>query len=112
MTNLLEADVVSLAKAAGRSCGDCALCCRLLDVPEAGKPRNDWCPHCNHHGCKIYESRPQICRDYTCAWLVNKSYPDYWKPSECGMIVDFGEAEGALPALLIHVDPDTPDRWR
>ena len=93
MTNLLEADVDRLAKAAGRSCGDCALCCRLLDVPAAGKPRNDWCPHCNHHSCKIYQSRPQICRDYTtkeCEYDDDWTYDFYLETAE--QVAEYTEA--------------------
>lgn len=109
---LTEEMIDAIAAALGRSCGECSLCCRLLDVPEAGKPPHDWCPHYRFGcGCSIYATRPSPCRRYTCMWLVNPSLPEHWKPSRCGMILDFHEHEG-VKTLRVHVHPDHPERWR
>ncbi len=76
----------------GRECGDCRLCCKLLGVGgdnwwqrlgsycvgnegksvrmRVSSPPGEWCRHaCAGVGCKIYETRPQSCRDFECAWL-------------------------------------------
>ena len=34
-----EAFVANAAAKAGRACGNCSMCCLVLDVPEAGKPK-------------------------------------------------------------------------
>src|SRR5262249_20143690 len=41
-----QIDALTKALNLQRQCGDCSLCCKLLNVPEVGKPANDWCPHC------------------------------------------------------------------
>lgn len=40
----------------GRSCGTCAMCCKVYDVPEVNKIGRNWCHKfklCN--GCEIYD---------------------------------------------------------
>jgi hypothetical protein len=58
---------------AGRTCGDCRLCCKLPDIPELSKPRDRWCQNASRErgteGCTIYNDRPQVCREFSCAWL-------------------------------------------
>jgi hypothetical protein len=50
-----ERHLKDLTAFTGRSCGECSLCCYLLDVPQAGKARRSWCPHCKpgKGGCTI-----------------------------------------------------------
>jgi hypothetical protein len=37
-----------------------------------GKPIDTWCRHCDTESasapCRIYADRPQVCRDFDCAW--------------------------------------------
>lgn len=88
------------------------MCCKLLSVPEAGKPDDGWCPHCRpgRGGCAIYQDRPAICRGYSCHWLAG-SLPDHWYPLKCKMVVDMIEKDDAL-VQRVHVDPRQPLRWR
>lgn len=48
------------------------MCCRLPDIPEMGKPINTWCRHYDRNGaeggCVIYDRRPDVCREFDCAW--------------------------------------------
>lgn len=54
---------------ASRSCGDCHACCDVgLSVPEISKPADKSCVNLNTTGCKIYDTRPQGCRDFYCMW--------------------------------------------
>src|SRR5262249_255642 len=99
----------------GRSCGSCSLCCRLLDVPEIGKPKHGWCQHCRpgKGGCSIYDQRPQVCPDYACGWLSGPLSPRHWFPPKAKMIVDTHRDKGTgVYTVRILVDPRHPDRWR
>ena len=73
-----EADVAERIAKTGRVCGSCSLCCRLLDVPEAGKAQSQWCPHClpGRGGCAIYDERPHVCRRCSCLWLIDL---EFWR---------------------------------
>lgn len=70
-----------------RKCGSCSACCYVLSVREGNtevdvekqeitehgfsKPRYTQCVHLKqgNHCCGIYETRPEPCKTYTCAWL-------------------------------------------
>jgi hypothetical protein len=63
--------------AAGRSCGGCTMCCKVLGITELQKPVGKWCKHCEiGYGCRIYETRPAECRTFHCAWLVDDRFSD------------------------------------
>ena len=53
-----------------RACGDCVACCRVLNIdePDMVKPADQMCMHCTGKGCGIYDSRPNVCRVWDCAW--------------------------------------------
>ena len=92
---------------AGRTCGDCAMCCKIPLIPELEKPYNTWCTHCvDRASCGIYETRPERCRDYFC-YFMTSTLGEEWRPSKCRMIVS------EYPdRLLVMVDPARPDAWR
>jgi hypothetical protein len=63
-----------IAEVRGRSCGECSMCCNLLEIktPELRKPANQGCRHClPRNGCAIYERRPPVCRTFACLWLID-----------------------------------------
>lgn len=124
---LLSKEIEEVSAKIGRSCGDCTLCCTLLAVDALSKPARVPCQHeCKPSppvrtptgervkigGCGIYKDRPQACRDFTCAWLVNKSIPDYWYPHLSRMLIDFSVPKVGPPVMRIHVHPDSAMRWR
>ena len=93
----------------GRACGTCTLCCKLFDIRELDKPQFEWCKHCEiGQGCKIYNTRPQECRDFICSFLVDSSLGEEWFPSKSKIVVT--NDTGAL--IGVHVDPDRPEAWR
>jgi hypothetical protein len=58
----------------GKSCGTCNLCCQVLVIEELDKPPGPLCKHCKPgKGCKIYLKRPEVCRDFECEWLTERS---------------------------------------
>jgi hypothetical protein len=94
----------------GRSCDDCAMCCKLPDIKALSKPRDTWCSHCStRKRCDIYDARPEPCREYYCGWMRLAQLPDAWRPLDSRMIINFTE-DGRH--LFVHVDPARPDAWR
>ncbi len=95
---------------AGRDCGGCTMCCKLLSIAELDKPRAVWCPHCDKkRGCKIYDSRPAPCREFYCGWRRIAHLDERWKPSHSKILINY---ESHNSRVAIHVDPDRPDAWR
>lgn len=95
---------------AGRSCDDCTLCCKLLNIQSLQKPRLIWCKHCDVGvGCAIYEQRPSECRDFYCTYRVSAELGEEWKPSVSKMVVNF---ESGIGRVNVSVDPEFSDAWR
>jgi hypothetical protein len=94
----------------GRECGSCTLCCRVLGIDEIAKPQGEWCPHCDvGKACRIYETRPQECRDFYCGYQLLPFVDGKWFPARSKMVV-YPAPDGR--SLAIHVDPRRPDAWR
>ena len=94
----------------GRACGDCTMCCKLLAIEALRKPVGAWCAHCDAgKGCRIYDGRPQECRDYYCAYLTWPDVAEAWRPSRSKIILDFDPTGQSLRA---HVDPGRPGAWK
>ena len=92
-----------------RTCGGCSLCCKLLPIAVLDKQANLWCKHCKPgNGCSIYSTRPRVCRDYRCGWLLG-ALNDNWYPTNCHMIVTLPYEW--YPACTVAVDPDHSNIW-
>ena len=74
LDNLLSG-LKPIAKAEGRECGDCSMCCKLLKVGRDGedfqKPQGVWCSLIGpgKRGCSVHATKPTTCRDFKCSWL-------------------------------------------
>ncbi len=98
---------VQTATVPGRSCGQCTLCCRLPEIEEFSKPANDWCGHCApDRGCRIYDSRPRLCRDFFCRYMTDASMSEIWAPTISHMMV-YNQG----PQITVLVDPDHEAIW-
>lgn len=54
-------------------CTKCGACCVAPDISALGKPLGVRCEHLTDENmCAVYESRPQICRDYAADWLCER----------------------------------------
>ena len=94
----------------GRSCDSCTMCCKLLSIEVLDKPRGQWCTHCDKkRGCKIYDSRPEPCRDFYCGYRRIKDLDERWKPSASKILINY---EASHNRIALHIDPDRPDAWR
>jgi hypothetical protein len=95
----------------GRSCGNCSLCCKLAKVDELDKPSGVWCRHCapGRGGCTIYETRPPVCRNYFCSWIVDSRVGPEWYPLTSKMILSL---ENSGQRVCVRVEPGHADAWR
>jgi len=67
-----------------KECGDCTLCCELLQIPEINKPASVMCGDCIlSKGCGIYNSRPNSCRNFNCLYLDSDDMDISLRPNEC-----------------------------
>jgi hypothetical protein len=64
-----------------RGCDGCTACCVFPAIPKGeftscgvpalrDKPFNKECGYCDGSGCSIYDSRPEVCRGYVCAYRM------------------------------------------
>lgn len=98
----------TLAPVAGRSCGTCSLCCQLPEIEEFSKPANTVCHHCQPaKGCRIYDDRPQLCRDFFCRYMTDPDLSEAWNPVMSHMMV---YAQG--PQVTVLVDPAHANIWK
>jgi len=99
-----------------RICGTCSLCCKLLPIAALGKPADRWCKHSHPGagGCAIYESRPDTCRSFHCAWLADAAIEDHWNPLHSKMVMQITGGHDDLYDLFIdiHVDRGAANIWR
>jgi len=96
--------------AAGKSCGECGMCCRLMGVEAIGKPQFVACPlYRKSCGCLDYDHRPQACADFICYWLHMPSLDEAWRPDRSGFVLHMANAG---TRLNVEVDPRTPNAWR
>ena len=94
----------------GKSCGPCTMCCKSLEIEFFKKPAGDWCQHCNHAGgCNAYETRPPICREFECAWMMERALPAHLRPDKVGTILMEDPDSDEYRAVC---DPSTPLAWR
>ncbi len=75
---------------AGRECGECTVCCvnLLISDKDFNKPADVACTHrVEKGGCKIYNDRPSVCRDWHCAWRFMPQLDDEWRPDRSGILL-------------------------
>ena len=84
-----------------------------MGVEALSKPMWQPCEHLCESGCARYESRPDECRTYHCAWMHGHGAPDE-RPDLIGMLLWFpspGSAPGWDSAILCaELEPGAADR--
>jgi hypothetical protein len=74
-----------------RECGTCTSCCRDLAIIEDGMKKLPGvnCEHCDMAAglCRIYESRPNVCRTFDCAWRSLPYMDESWRPDRSGVLM-------------------------
>lgn len=71
-------------------CRGCTACCTHMNIVEIESPAGERCKHETLHGCGIYESRPEGCRKFICAWAQGV-IPQEWFPPQVGFFVYPGQ---------------------
>ena len=70
-------------------CGECTLCCTVLEIKEVDSKANETCKHCIlKKGCKIYDKRPQGCKEFKCMWLQMDNVHEDLRPDKCGVVFE------------------------
>ena len=80
-------------------CFDCNLCCKLPEIPNYKKGFS-WCNNCNiGDSCKVYETRPQKCKDFYCLYLTGETD---LKPNKCGFFI-FPENKASIDHRILTI---------
>jgi hypothetical protein len=93
-----------------RKCGSCAVCCKIMQVPEYIRAKGAWCPKARpgdpRGACSIYNDRPVGCRGFACLWLLGAGSPDD-RPDKLGvMFAAKGEhAKGTFKVAAFEARP-------
>jgi hypothetical protein len=96
--------------AASRSCGSCAMCCKIMAIDELAKPAGTWCVHRRGPtGCGIHGAHPPSCRAFSCQWLLEPDMPRRLRPDQTKVVLVYRD-EG--PGLVAFCDPSNPLAWR
>lgn len=91
-----------------RPCGSCSLCCKVMEVAAVDKPTGIWCRHfAKGIGCNVHATRPGSCRQYQCAWTLEKRFDDAWRPDVAHFLMNVTPGE-----VTIVADPAKPHAWR
>ncbi len=94
----------------GKACGECSFCCKVLEIVEFEKPAGLWCEHCQKAGgCGVYETRPDVCRDYECLWKGDRGLSPQLRPDRVGVILMEDPDSDEYRAVC---DPAKPMAWR
>jgi hypothetical protein len=85
-----------------RQCAGCHVCCGVglrLNDPDIVLRRGERCPHVCQAGCALWGSgMPQLCRDYTCQYLVEDApLTTAERPDELGALL---QRRGAADVLM------------
>ena len=70
-----------------RECGECNACCVWLKGDAYGHEFGKGKP-CNFlkNNCSIYETRPEVCKKYQCAWLQGL-FPESLRPDKSKVLI-------------------------
>ena len=94
-----------------RECGECTLCCKLLQIDVLDKPANQWCKHCiPMAGCSIYKDRPQTCVKFRCMWLAfPEEIPEEMFPWQVRFLMAYNSKDKILNVVTVA---ERPHAWR
>lgn len=83
-----------------RTCGHCDLCCIHLQIDseqgfstllhsneDIAKKAGTPCKFLGPKGCRVYDKRPRVCREFACDWLKGNTLPqEKDSPLQTGII--------------------------
>ena len=70
-------------------CGPCQACCVALKIkaPRLRKQSGTPCQHLAEKGCRIYQTRPQVCRAFLSSWRLLPELDASWRPDLSGVML-------------------------
>jgi hypothetical protein len=111
------------AVVAGRECRACTVCCKVLPIhaEDFRKTANVLCTHCDEGGgCRVYQTRPNVCREFHCGWRMNPDVPATWRPDKSGIFIQripreyveelAGDLSSGAAIMFLLLRPDAVDR--
>lgn len=70
-------------------CGGCTLCCLVLPVPWFDKKPGVLCKNCEAGvGCKIWDSSPDECKKFSCAYNQMPKAAIDLRPDKCNVVFE------------------------
>lgn len=91
---------------ANNKCGECSLCCDIMEINELKKKAFKLCSHyCK--GCSIYAVRPDECRNFDCAYLQMEKVHMDLRPDKCGVM--FEMVSDNIFLGILHPDHEFSD---
>jgi hypothetical protein len=93
-----------------RECGECYVCCEITEVVGAAfkKPAKVQCPFlkdCPTYKCGIYETRPECCSTFQCAWLKDYGDEDA-RPDKCHVMLSVNTMNGGNWIFAMETEKD------
>ena len=84
-----------------RACGECQLCCQLVEIPQLSKPLWTKCTHQCVTGCAVHNTatQPDVCKQFECAWLEGH-----------GDLADRPDTTGVVVRMVTRMVKGTPTR--
>ncbi|NDD85028.1 hypothetical protein EBZ38_12255 [bacterium] len=87
------------------SCGDCTACCDghltgdAFSVPFGpGSP----CTFLINKSCTVYSFRPDVCKNYQCAWSQGL-FPEWMKPNRCNILISVEQKDDIQFLKLVPI---------
>lgn len=90
-----------------RDCEDCKKCCKFLEGTAYGHyfGNGTECKFLGECGCKIYQVRPNVCRNYYCAW-AQELLPEEMRPDKCNVLVNVENRDGCKYLRLVNLSEE------
>jgi Fe-S-cluster containining protein len=90
-----------------RECGECTVCCTWLVGDAYGHEFGNGksCKFLCENGCSVHKARPQVCRNYFCAW-AQELLPEEMRPDKCKYVVSVENSDGGQYLKIFSIDGD------
>jgi Fe-S-cluster containining protein len=88
-----------------RDCGDCTACCSWLigDAFEWKFGCGKSCRFLEEGGCGVHKARPEVCRNYQCAWSQHL-LPEEMRPDKSNVLVSVEQNENGQYLKVLRIN--------
>ena len=70
-------------------CGECTLCCKMINIPWMNSPAGVYCKNCSPgKGCNIFKDAPEDCKEYSCLYCQMEKVSVNLRPDVCHVIFE------------------------